>query len=48
VRLAVPLSGEIERGLQKVAVECVNHCPTGALVFGGKAVHKTNVLPKAS
>jgi ferredoxin len=26
----------IEEGLQKVAQECVKHCPTGALVFGEK------------
>lgn len=33
VRLAAPFNREIEEGLQKVAAECVEHCPTGALVF---------------
>lgn len=33
VRVAAPFNEEIERGLQKVAAECVKHCPTGALVF---------------
>lgn len=33
VRLAAPFNRTIEEGLQKVAAECVEHCPTGALVF---------------
>ncbi len=36
VRIGVPFSEEIEKGMQKVAEECVEHCPTGALVFGEK------------
>lgn len=31
VRLAVPFNRSIGEGLQKVAEECVRHCPTGAL-----------------
>lgn len=37
VRLAAPFSAEIDAGLQKVAEECVTHCPTGALVFADEA-----------
>jgi ferredoxin len=33
VRLAAPFNRTIAEGLQKVAAECVEHCPTGALVF---------------
>lgn len=33
VRIGAPLNHTIEDGLQKVAAECVEHCPTGALVF---------------
>ncbi|MHC1764857.1 MAG: FAD-dependent oxidoreductase [Verrucomicrobiia bacterium] len=33
VRIAAPLQRTIAEGLQKVAAECVRHCPTGALVF---------------
>jgi len=33
VRVATPFNESIEAGLQKVASECVEHCPTGALVF---------------
>ena len=33
VRVGAPLNHTIEEGLQKVAEECVRHCPTGALVF---------------
>jgi ferredoxin len=33
VKVSVPFSPEIEAGLQKVAAECVEQCPTGALVF---------------
>ncbi len=34
VRVAAPFDHSIEEGLQKVAAECVEQCPTGALVFG--------------
>jgi len=34
VRVSAPFNESIEAGLQKVAAECVAHCPTGALVFG--------------
>jgi ferredoxin len=33
VRVAAPFDETIERGLQKVAAECVRHCPTGALTM---------------
>jgi ferredoxin len=33
VRVAAPFNRTIAEGLQKVAAECVEHCPTGALVF---------------
>jgi ferredoxin len=33
VRVSAPFSQAIEAGLQKVATECVAHCPTGALVW---------------
>ena len=33
VKVSVPFGREVEEGLQKVAAECVEHCPTGALVF---------------
>ncbi len=33
VKLSAPFSQAIEAGLQQVAAECVQHCPTGALVF---------------
>lgn len=36
VRLAAPFDRTIEEGLQKVAAECVEQCPTGALVFAEK------------
>ncbi len=36
VRVATPFNRTIEDGLQKVAEECVKHCPTGALVFREK------------
>ena len=36
VKVGVPFNREIEAGLQKVAAECVEHCPTGALVFAGE------------
>ncbi len=37
VKVGVPFSLEIDAGLQKVAAECVEHCPTGALVFKSEA-----------
>ena len=33
VRVAAPFDRTIEEGLSKVGAECVEHCPTGALVF---------------
>jgi ferredoxin len=33
VKLGVPFYRDIDAGLQKVGAECVEHCPTGALVF---------------
>ena len=33
VRIATPFNETIEAGLQKVAAECVKHCPTGALAM---------------
>ena len=33
VRVAAPFNRDIEQGLQKVPAECVEQCPTGALVF---------------
>ncbi len=35
VRIAAPLNHRIAEGLQKVADDCVKHCPTGALVKAG-------------
>ena len=36
VRVAAPFNHEDAEGLQRVAEECVRHCPTGALVFSDK------------
>jgi NADH dehydrogenase/NADH:ubiquinone oxidoreductase subunit G len=36
VKVGVPFSRDIDAGLQKVAAECVEHCPTGALVVSVK------------
>lgn len=36
VHVAAPFNRAIEEGLQRVAEECVRHCPTGALVFAEK------------
>lgn len=36
VRVSAPFTADIQAGLQKVAAECVEHCPTGALVFSDK------------
>ena len=36
VKVGVPFNGKIEAGLKEVAAECVEHCPTGALVFAEK------------
>jgi ferredoxin len=33
VKIGVPMNGAIGDGLQKVADECVRHCPTGSLAF---------------
>jgi len=33
VRVSAPLNHAFDDGLQKVAAECVEHCPTGAIVF---------------
>jgi ferredoxin len=33
VKVGVPFNQAIEAGLQKIGAECVEHCPTGALVF---------------
>ncbi len=40
VKVSAPFNHDIEAGLQKVATECVEHCPTGALVFAGIANKK--------
>jgi glutamate synthase (NADPH) small chain len=37
VRIGAPLNHTIAEGLQKVAEECVKHCPTGALEWGVKS-----------
>ena len=42
VKVGAPFSQEIEAGLQKVAAECVKHCPTGALVFAEKKLAAAN------
>ena len=39
VRVATPFNQSIQDGLQKVAEECVKHCPTGALSFLEKTSH---------
>jgi ferredoxin len=44
VRVAAPFKEEIQRGLQLVAAECVQHCPTGALVFSDKVAHTANEM----
>jgi ferredoxin len=36
-RVAAPFHHEVADGLQRVAQECVNHCPTGALSFSDNA-----------
>ncbi|HPA21555.1 MAG TPA: FAD-dependent oxidoreductase [Verrucomicrobiae bacterium] len=33
VRIGVPLEGGLDEGLQKVGMDCVRHCPTGALAL---------------
>ncbi len=35
VQVSAPLNRPFSDGLQKVAAECVAHCPTGAIVFAG-------------
>jgi len=44
VKVAAPFNEDIERGLQKVAGECVKHCPTGALVFAEKRAWPTRAM----
>jgi hypothetical protein len=34
--VAAPFGRTIAEGLQKVGADCVQHCPTGALVFREK------------
>lgn len=46
VRLATPFHGSIADGLQKVAAECVRHCPTGALVF--RSTGKAPAAPQSA
>ncbi len=41
VKVAAPFNRQIEEGLQTVAAECVEHCPTGALVFAEKKALST-------
>ena len=42
VRIGAPLNHELSDGLQKVAAECVEQCPTGALAFAeGKSAEST-------
>lgn len=36
VRVAAPMNREFSEGLQKVAAECVEACPTGAIVLDGR------------
>lgn len=36
VRMTAPFNEEISQGMQLAAAECVQHCPTGALVFADK------------
>ena len=45
VRVGAPMDRQFEEGLRKVAAECVEGCPTGAIVFGSEASVPT---PKAS
>jgi NADH dehydrogenase/NADH:ubiquinone oxidoreductase subunit G len=33
VRIAVPLDRPLADGLQQVAAQCVQHCPTSSLTF---------------
>jgi ferredoxin len=37
VKIAAPLNATITEGLQKVANECIQNCPTGALAWSGRA-----------
>jgi NADH dehydrogenase/NADH:ubiquinone oxidoreductase subunit G len=45
VRVSAPFRQAIEVGLQKVAAECVAHCPTGALVFSERPAVSAAVEP---
>lgn len=42
VRVSAPFDRTIEEGLQKVAAECVEQCPTGAFVFAEKKLAAEN------
>ena len=42
VKISAPFGQEVEAGLQRVAAECVQHCPTGALVFAEKKLAAAN------
>ncbi len=44
VKIGVPMNGSIGDGLQKVADECVRHCPTGSLSFENE--HRTALVRK--
>jgi NADH dehydrogenase/NADH:ubiquinone oxidoreductase subunit G len=35
VKIGAPFDASVEQGLQKVAEECIKHCPTGALEWKG-------------
>jgi len=42
VQIAAPLDHSFSEGLEKVAAECVAHCPTGAIVFeDGKVISES-------
>ena len=45
VKVGVPFNHQIQEGLQKVAQECVEHCPTGALVFAESKAEIEKLLP---
>lgn len=47
VRVSAPLNHTIQEGLQKVAEECVRHCPTGALEFAEDSVPAPMRKPRA-
>ncbi|MBI4657960.1 MAG: FAD-dependent oxidoreductase [Verrucomicrobia bacterium] len=47
VRVSAPLNRTFAEGLQKVAAECVEHCPTGALAFREEASGPSNGANRA-